>query len=179
MHLQTLLHLQYFCHIFPLRSRKRKQEEESDDEDAVDREEEEEEEDALSDEEDLQSDDDEDEFIDSKGDNRVMPKTSERYVGQDASHNADPSVHESVDGDKIFCSYYWDPRGRMQLRWEARSSILKAQNTLLSSKQRKRSITLERVFRRNSKLTQVPYRKLTTSSSIYFIVLELRHSTCH
>ncbi len=64
----------------------------------------------------------------------------------------------------------------MTLTWEARWSISKAQRALLSE-QRKRSITLERVFGRNSKLTQVPYRKL--SIFIYSIALESRYATCH
>ena len=156
----------------PLRSRKRKQEEESDGEDDIDKEVDDDNEYASSDDEDLPSDfdvsddDDDDEFIES--DERPLPRV--RYEGKDGY--ADLSLHQSVDGDKIFRLSWWS--GRNLLSWAARRSIINGQNDLLFSKQRKRSIILERVFGRSSTLSQVPYRKLTVF--IYFIVLMLQYS---
>jgi hypothetical protein len=49
--------------------------------------------------------------------------------------------------------------GRPILNWEARDAHEKGRQALIS-KQRKRSITLERVLGQNTKLSQVPYRKL-------------------
>ncbi len=158
----------------PLRSRKRKQEEESDDDD-IDKEVDDDNEYASSDDEDLPSDfdgsdddnDDDDEFIES--DDRPLPRV--RYE-EEKDGDADLSLLQSVDGDKIFRLSWWS--GRTILSWTARRSIINGQNDLLFSKQRKRSIILERVFGRSSTLSQVPYRKLTVF--IYFIVLMLQYS---
>ena len=151
----------------PLRSRKRKQEEESDDEDDIDKEVDDDNEYASSDDEDdFDGSEDDDEFIES--DERPLPRV--RYEGKDGY--ADLSLHQSVDGDKIFRLSWWS--GRNLLSWAARRSIINGQNDLLFSKQRKRSIILERVFGRSSTLSQVPYRKLTVF--IYFIVLMLQYS---
>ena len=135
------------------RSRKRKQEDESDEEDF----DEDEDDYASSDDEDCQSDDassdDEDEFSDGEeGDNRVTPILRDRYEWGNKSSDADQrSLFQSIDGDnKLF---------RTVLSWEARGVLVKGQKSLVS-KQRKRSITLERIFGRSSKLSQVPYRKL-------------------
>ena len=161
-----------FVIFFPRRSRKRKQEEEEeiDDEDIGKNEEDEY---ALSDEEaeeeDLQSDDDssddEDGFIDSEGDNRVKPGYRNRNFWWDVN-DEDLSTFKTVDGDKIFRTAW---NGRKFLSWDAQS-VLKRAERALESKQKKRTIKLERVFGRSLKLTQVPYRELTTSLH-YFIIL--------
>ena len=151
------------------RSRKRKQEEESDEEDDYDKDEE----DDSPNDEDLQSDaassDDEDDFIDDdyegEGDNRVVPTLYDSDSWYRKSREADQrSLFQSVDGDKIFRSYHcWFGGGRFtNLSWDVRGALSKGQKALVA-KQRKRSITLERVFGRSSKLSQVPYRKLEYS----------------
>eukprot|EP00574_Skeletonema_japonicum_P001287 CAMPEP_0201741184 /NCGR_PEP_ID=MMETSP0593-20130828/46684_1 /ASSEMBLY_ACC=CAM_ASM_000672 /TAXON_ID=267983 /ORGANISM="Skeletonema japonicum, Strain CCMP2506" /LENGTH=750 /DNA_ID=CAMNT_0048235513 /DNA_START=170 /DNA_END=2419 /DNA_ORIENTATION=- len=157
------------------RSRKRKQEEESDDEDDIDKEVDDDNEYASSGDEDLPSDfdgsddDDDDEFIES--DDRPLPRV--RYEGKDGY--ADLSLHQSVDGDKIFRLSWWS--GRNLLSWAARRSIINGQNDLLFSKQRKRSIILERVFGRSSTLSQVPYHPKMLSCYEYFAQGIRRHTS--
>ena len=144
------------------RSRKRKQEDESDEEDF----DEDEDDYASSDDEDCQSDDassdDEDEFSDGEeGDNRVTPILRDIYECCNKSSDADQrSLFQSIDGDdKIFETINSWHKVRTSLSWEARGVLVKGQKSLVS-KQRKRSITLARIFGRSSKLSQVPYRKL-------------------
>ena len=159
---------------FPLRSRKRKQEEEEeyDDEDIGKNEEDEY---ALSDEEaeeeDLQSDDDssddDDEFISDEGDNRVRPGSRNRNFWWDVN-DEDLNTFKTVDGADNIVRTSWN--GRKFLSWDAQS-VLKRAERALESKQKKRTIKLERVFGRSLKLTQVPYRELTTFIFIYFITL--------
>ena len=148
--------------IFPThRSRKRKQEEEeeSDDEDIVKNEEDEY---TLSDDEDLQSDVDlsDDEFMNDEGDNRVKPGFRERYYWYDLRfNNVDENPFQTVDGvNKLFYTSRWTQRP--SLHWDVQAAVTRAERAL-ESKQRKRTITLERAFSRSLRLTQVPYRELT------------------
>ena len=163
---ETLIALTIILSFFPLRSRKRKQEEEgeeSDDED-IDKEDDENEY-ASSDDEDLQSDaassDDDDEFIDSEGDTRVRPGVRQRHEWG----SFDLSSFQTVDGDKIFYTDHWYGR-RVSLYWKVKGVLTKAMYALVR-KQRKRTITLEGVIGRRSRLTQVPYRKLTMSDNLF------------
>ena len=148
--------LTIFLSFFPLRSRKRKQEEEaeSDNED-IDNEEGDDY--AASDDEDLESDtgssDEEDDFIDSEGDNRVRPGVRLKHEWA----SVDISSFQTVDGDKIFYTNYWHG-GRVALHWKVKGVLTKVQRALVS-KQRKRTITLERVFSGRPTLSQVPYRE--------------------
>ena len=168
---ETLLCAHNKCVIFPtLRSRKRKQEEEEEDYDDEDIDKNEEEEYDLSDEEDAESygvdsSDDEDEIIDDEGDNRAKPAVRNRYFWNNVT---DQSSFQTVDGaDKLFRRYY---DGRTRLHWNTRGVLSSGQRALVS-KQRTRTIKLERVFGRSSKLTQVPYRELSTFIFFYFITL--------
>ena len=157
--------------IFSLRSRKRKQEEEEEEFDDEDIGKNEEDEYDLSDEEaeeeDLQSDadssDDEDGFIGDKGDNRVKPSSRNRYFWYKVT---DLSPFQSIDEDKIFRTSW---SGHKFLCWDAERAVIRGERAL-ESKQKKRTIKLERVFGRSSRLTQVPYRELTTFIFIYFII---------
>lgn len=88
-----------------------------------------------------------------------MPDEGERYDWKDV-RSADLSLNQSVDGDKIFNTNYW--HGGRQLSCYVGGSIVDGQKALLS-RQMKRSITLERVFRRWMERSQVPYRKLIDS----------------
>ena len=155
---------------FPLRSRKRKQEEEEEsDDEEIDKEEGYE----SSDDEDLQSDsdssDDEDDFIDSEGDNRIMPWVRGRWEWGNVTEDVNGETSfQTIDGDKIFCTRRWSSgRTARGLNWYARGVMVKGERALIS-KQRKRTITLERVFRQKSTMSQVPYREFTI---FYFILL--------
>ena len=166
--------------IFPAhRSRKRKQEEEGEDYDE-DIAQNGEDEYYLSDDEDLQSgvdsSDDEDEIIDDKGDNRVEPAVRNRYFWYNVT---DQSSFKTVDGvDKLFHTPYYRG-GRTVLHWNTRGVLSSGQRALVS-KQKKRTIKLERVFGRSLKLTQVPYRELTAILHPLFhsIALEFLPDTC-
>ena len=148
--------------IFLHRSRKRKQEEEEEHYDDVDiAKNEEEEYDLSDDDEDLQSDidssDDGDEFMSDEGDNRVKPAVRNSNFWLNVT---DQSSFQTVDGvDKLFHAPYYNGR-RTVLHWNTRGVLSMAQ-CALESKQRKRTIKLERVFGRSLKLTQVPYRELS------------------
>jgi len=160
------------------RSRKRKQEEESDDDDFDG--DDEEDNYASSDDEDLQSDaassDDEDDFIDDEGDNRVVPSIRgkrEWYLREGEQRNS----YQSVDGGKIFHTYHnWRGRQITNLTWNARGALSTGQRALVS-RQRKRSITLERVFGRSSKLSQVPYHPDLLPCYEYFAQGIQRHTS--
>eukprot|EP00984_Skeletonema_dohrnii_P004626 scaffold1634_cov118-Skeletonema_dohrnii-CCMP3373.AAC.24 len=160
------------------RSRKRKQEEESDDDDFDG--DEEEANFASSDDEDRQSDaassDDEDDFIDDEGDNRVIPsirRKREWYLREGEQRNS----YQSVDGGKIFHTYQiWNGRQITNLAWNARGALSTGQRALVS-RQRKRSITLERVFGRSSKLSQVPYHPHMLPCYEYFAQGIQRHTS--
>ena len=155
--------LTIICHFPTLRSRKRKQEEEEEEYDDEDIDKNGEDEDALSDEEDVQSDvdssDDKDEFIGSDGDNRVKPVVHSRYFWNKPTEQ---SSFQTVDGvGKLFRTSWWNQGPFMP--WNIRGVFTNGQRALVWSKQKKRTITLEREFGSKSlKLTQVPYRELTT-----------------
>jgi hypothetical protein len=163
--------------ILPHRSRKRKQEEEEeyDDED-IDKNGEDEY-DLSDDEEDLQSDavssDDKDEFIGSEGDNRAKPVVHSRYFWNKPTEQ---SSFQTVDGvGKLFRTSWW--RQGPFMPWDIRGVLANGQRALVWSKQKKRTITLEREFgSRSLKLTQVPYRELTIIIFICFITLIFKPS---
>ena len=149
---------------FPHRSRKRKQEEEEEEDYDEDIDKNGEEEYDLSDEEeDLQSDaessDDKDEFIGSEGDNRVKPVFR---IGSFCNKLTEQSSFQTVDGvNKLFRTPWW--RQNPFMPWNIRGVLTNGQRALVWSKQKKRTIALEREFgSRSLKLTQVPYRELTT-----------------
>lgn len=156
----VIMRLQHIYHFSTHRSRKRKQEDESNDEDDVDIDKKD---DYISyDDEHLQSDaessDDEDDYIDGKEDNRVVPSIRGTWEWK----RGELSSYQSVDGSMIFDTYGWRGEDVTTLSWDANVVITTGQKALVSN-QRKRSITLERVFGRSSKLSQVPYRKLEYS----------------
>jgi len=108
-----------------------------------------------------------------------MPNSHSRGNWHRNSRKADvQNLFQSVDGNKIFSTDYWYEFDGLSyassatigtsLTSDALNALTKGQQALVS-KQRKRSITLEGVFGRSrrakSKLSQVPYRKLT-----YFLV---------
>ncbi len=160
---------------FRHRSRKRKQEEEEEEEEYYEEHIDkngEDEYDLLDEEEDLQSDaessDGEDEFMNDEGDNRVKPGFRERYYWYDPRfNNVDENPFQTVDGvNKLFYTSRWTQRP--SLHWDVQAAVTRAERAL-ESKQRKRTITLERAFSRSLRLTQVPYRELLFF--IYFITL--------
>eukprot|EP00985_Skeletonema_marinoi_P006169 scaffold2682_cov90-Skeletonema_marinoi.AAC.2 len=156
------------------RSRKRKQEDESNDEDDVDIDKKD---DYISyDDEHLQSDaessDDEDDYIDGKEDNRVVPSIRGTWEWK----RGELSSYQSVDGSMIFDTYGWRGEDVTTLSWDANVVITTGQKALVSN-QRKRSITLERVFGRSSKLSQVPYHPDMLPCYEYFAQGIQRHTS--
>ena len=148
--------------LFTHRSRKRKQEEESDDNDFDG--DDEEDNYASSDDEDRLSDaassEGEDDLIDDEGDTRVIPSTRSMYQWR-LREGEQTNSYQSVDGSKIIGNHhcYFTGGQYTNLTWNARGALSTGQKALVS-KQRKRSIKLERVFGHSSNLSQVPYRKL-------------------
>eukprot|EP00984_Skeletonema_dohrnii_P028468 scaffold18466_cov87-Skeletonema_dohrnii-CCMP3373.AAC.6 len=144
------------------RSRKRNQEEESDEEDDYDKDEE----DDSPDGEDLQSDaassDDEDDFIDDddegEGDNRVVPTL---YGIARVVRPIKEVYFKVLMETKSFAAIIVGLEG----------------GKTLVAKQRKRSITLEHVFGRSSKLSQVPYHPDLLPCYEYFAQGIQRHTS--
>jgi hypothetical protein len=118
---------------------------------------------ASSNEEHNQSDassDDEDERgsesrrTDNRVELRANPSYKWRLISRDANHRRS---FQSVDGDEIFCVNMWGGVHPVLTR-DAAGALGTAQKSLID-KQGKRSITLERIFHRKTRITQVPYRK--------------------
>jgi hypothetical protein len=142
-------------------SRRCKPEEEEDDDEYSD-----EDSYASSDEEDRQSDVSSDEVENSEGgDKREKPSIKRRWDWK----SDDESAYQSVDGNKLFSTCYWDRTP--SLSWDARAALRKGQKALLAE-QEKRCITLNTQFGRSNRLTQVPYRKFVPHCLISFL-----HST--
>ncbi len=101
------------------------------------------------------------------GDKRAKPIIKRRWHWSN-----DESAYQSVDGvgDRLFSTNYWGNRERT-LTWDARGALGKGQKSLLAE-QEKSSIVLNTQFGRNSRLTQVPYRKFVPHCLIPFL-----HST--
>ncbi|KAK1739999.1 leucine-rich repeat protein, partial [Skeletonema marinoi] len=161
------------------RSRKRKQEEESDD-NGLDGDDEEDNY-ASSDDEDRQSDaassEGEDDFIDDEGDTRVIPSTRSMYQWR-LREGEQTNSYQSVDGGKIIGNYhcYFTGGQYTNLTWNARGALSTGQKALVS-KQRKRSIKLERVFGHSSNLSQVPYHPDMLPCYEYFAQGIQRHTS--
>ena len=108
---------------------------------------------ASSDEEDRQSDVSSDEEENSEGgDKRSKPFIKRRGHWK----SDDESAYQSVDGDRLFTTCYWDRTRR--LSWDARSALGKGQKSLLAE-QEKSCITLNTQLGRSNSLTQVPYHE--------------------
>ncbi|KAK1732513.1 leucine-rich repeat protein [Skeletonema marinoi] len=152
------------------RSRKRKQEDESNDEDDVDIDEKDD--DYVSyDDEDLQSDV-ESSDDDGEGDNRVVPSIRDKWGWK----SGELSSYQTVDGSMIFDTYGWRGEDVTTLSWDAKGALTRGQQALVSE-QRKRSITLERVFGRSSKLSQIPYHPDMLPCYEYFAQGIQRHTS--